>query len=192
VCKRRGCGKVFGVNRGTKTAAAPKALPLVAPAQPRIAAAPAAQGAAGAAAAALSDKFARFAAPPPVPIDLDAAPANDNGAPDKVKADKATLGKLVEVVGPLAPQLLVGLSATIVRWAGRVPEVPDAEIVAKLQECTDIILRQKLPDMEIGPWSGIAIYGGMTFLSMYMGAEKLPPNNGAAGVGDVWTCLSPP
>jgi hypothetical protein len=150
----------------------PPVAPKAAPSRPAIAAAP---DALSATPAAPPDKFARFAAVAAVP-----APANDNAdgleaPPETVTSDKATLGKLVEIVGPLAPQLLVGFSATIVRWAGRVPEVPDQEIVSKLQECTDIILRQKLPNMEIGPWSGLAIYGSMTFLSMYMGAQKLPP-----------------
>lgn len=154
---------------------APKALPNAAPkavpAQAAIAGAPDRLDAT----LPSPSKFARFAAPPAVAVALDKPPANDNGAADKLKADRATLGKLVDVIGPLAPQLLVGLSATVVRWAGRVPEIPDADIVAKLQECTDLLIKQKLPDMEIGPWAGLGIYGGMTFLSMYMGAEKLPP-----------------
>jgi hypothetical protein len=177
VCKRKDCGKVYMMPRRSTT---PIALaPTQKVATPKhdgaASAAPAQTVGSPEQAPLAQDKFARFArriegVPGP---GLDKQAANDNGR--GVAVDKATLGKLVEVIGPLAPQLIVAVEATIVRWAGRVPEVPEKEWTDKLRECTDLLIKQNLPDVEIGPWTGLGIYGGMTFLSMYMGAQKLPP-----------------
>ena len=170
-CKRKGCGKIYMMPRRQAPTAAPIAAPAAAPIAAPAAAPSTTKPDPAPAETAPPDKFARFRAQATtVAATTEAKPAQSEA--EHIQEESVSLGDLVDIIGPAVPYAIAGLSAKLIEWGGRVPEAPNADILERLGKCSDIILRRKLPKMEIGPWGGLGLYSVGTYLTMRWGAKK--------------------
>ena len=97
--------------------------------------------------------------------------------PEDTNLDKTTIGEACKVVAPVATQLMVGLTAGLVRWLGRDPNEPDPANLEQLQKCWELLIRAKFPDIKISPFGGVCLFGGLNAAGMWMGAKKIPKAN---------------
>jgi hypothetical protein len=117
------------------------------------------------------DRFAalrdRWAPPPPPPAD-----PTPRGEPE----DKGeSIGNVVGEFGPLIPEIIVGFQAGIIRALGREPNRPDPRWVGKMEKCCKLLLAKRFAKVELSPGWGLIVLSGVTGISMWLGAKKLPP-----------------
>jgi hypothetical protein len=187
-CKRRGCGKRYAgkgkrptaraLTPKTKATPPPIARPAPTPGEAQAVPEPHTDKF-----GALAERWGRVEDPQPdepiedrVPPELvePDEPEPEPEKPEEADVKEATLGELSKVAAPIATQLMVGLSAGIIRWAGREPNKPDPVNLAELQKCWELFIKLKFPEIKVSPFGGICLYGGLNAAGMWMGAQKIP------------------